>query len=190
MKKTLIIAGILGAFAATANAQSSVTLYGTLDAGLIYSNNVGGNSLYKLGSGSVSGTNFGLRGIEDLGHGTSVLFKIEAGFDSNDGAQAESGTLFNRASYVGVQNNQLGTLTLGRQYDSAVDYLAPLAAGSLGNGNNFAAHPFDNDNLSSSFSVENSIKYTSANYAGLQFGGLYGFSNEAGGFADNRAWSI
>ena len=88
-----------------------MTLYGTLDAGLIYSNNVGGNSLYKLGSGSVSGTNFGLRGIEDLGHGTSVLFKIEAGFDSNDGTQAESGTLFNRASYVSVQNNELGTLT-------------------------------------------------------------------------------
>ncbi|SIT46916.1 Porin Gram-negative type [Paraburkholderia piptadeniae] len=189
MKKTLIVAGILGAFAATANAQSSVTLYGTLDAGLVYTNNQAGHSNWQQGSGTVSDTYFGLRGSEDLGNGLHAIFTLENGFDLNNGGLKENNTLFNRQAYVGLQSNQFGTLTLGRQYDSMVDYLAPLSAAGSGFGNNLAGHPFDNDNLDNSFSIKNAVKYTSANYAGLQFGGLYGFSNEANGFADNRAWS-
>ncbi|MEX3933205.1 porin [Paraburkholderia phymatum] len=189
MKKTLIVAGILGAFAATANAQSSVTLYGTLDAGLVYTNNQAGHSNWQQGSGTVSDTYFGLRGSEDLGNGLHAIFTLENGFDLNNGGLTENNTLFNRQAYVGLQSNQFGTLTLGRQYDSMVDYLAPLSAAGSGFGNNLAGHPFDNDNLDNSFSIKNAVKYTSANYAGLQFGGLYGFSNEANGFADNRAWS-
>ncbi|AUT63364.1 porin [Paraburkholderia terrae] len=189
MKKTLIVAGILGATAATAHAQSSVTLYGTLDAGLIYTNNQAGHSNWQQGSGSVSDTYFGLRGSEDLGNGLHAIFTLESGFNLNNGSLKENNTLFNRQAYVGLQSNQYGTVTLGRQYDSMVDYLAPLSAAGSGFGNNLAGHPFDNDNLDNSFSVKNSVKYASPNFAGLQFGGLYGFSNEANGFADNRAWS-
>jgi predicted porin len=58
-----------------------------------------------------------------------------------------------------------------------------------GEGNNLAAHPFDNDNLDDSFYIDNAVKYTSPTFAGLQFEGLYGFSNQAGGFANNRAYS-
>ena len=189
MKKTLIVAGILGAFAVTANAQSSVTLYGTLDAGLVYTNNQAGHSNWQQGSGTVSDTYFGLRGSEDLGNGLHAIFTLENGFDLNNGKLKENNTLFNRQAFVGLQSDQYGTLTLGRQYDSMVDFLAPLSAAGSGYGNNLAGHPFDNDNLDNSFSIKNAVKYTSANYAGLQFGGLYGFSNEANGFADNRAWS-
>jgi predicted porin len=70
-----------------------------------------------------------------------------------------------------------------------VDYLGPLSEAGSGYGNNLAAHPFDNDNLDNSFSIKNAVKYQSANYAGFHFGGLYGFSNDAGGFANNRAYS-
>ncbi|MGF6972888.1 putative porin [Paraburkholderia sp. JPY465] len=96
--------------------------------------------------------------------------------------------MFNRQTFVGLKSDQFGTLTLGRQYDSVSDYLAPLSDAGGGYGNNLAAHPFDNDNLSGSFSIRNAVKYSSANYAGLKFGGLYGFSNAAGQFANNRAW--
>jgi predicted porin len=147
MKKTLIVAGILGAFAATAHAQSSVTLYGTLDAGLIYTNNQAGHSNWQQGSGSVSDTYFGLRGSEDLGNGLHAIFTLESGFNLNNGSLKENNTLFNRQAYVGLQSNQYGTVTLGRQYDSMVDYLAPLSAAGSGFGNNLAGHPFDNDNL-------------------------------------------
>lgn len=68
--------------------------------------------------------------------------------------------------------------------------LSSHAEAGAGYGNNLAAHPLDNDNLDTSFSIRNAVKYTSANYAGLKFGGLYGFSNSAGDFSNNRAWSI
>jgi predicted porin len=191
MKKTLIVASIMGVCAAPAvYAQSSVTLYGTLDAGLVYSNNQGGHSNWQQSSGNLSNTYFGLKGNEDLGAGLHAIFTLESGFNLNSGQFSQSSTLFNRQAFVGLQSNQYGTVTLGRQYDSTVDYLAPLSAAGSGYGNNLAGHPFDNDNLDNSFSVQNSVKYTSANYYGLQFGGLYGFSNAAGQFSDNRAWSV
>jgi GBP family porin len=189
MKKTLIIAGVMGTFAVAAHAQSSVTLYGTLDAGIVYSNNQGGHSNWQQGSGSLSNTYFGLRGSEDLGGGLHAIFTLEDGFNLNSGKFSESNTMFNRQAFVGLQSDQYGTLTLGRQYDSVVDYLGPLSEAGSGYGNNLAAHPLDNDNLDNSFSIKNAVKYQSANYAGLRFGGLYGFSNDAGQFANNRAWS-
>ena len=190
MKKSLIIAGVLGAFAVSAQAQSSVTLYGTIDAGIVYANNAGGHSLWQQGSGSVSDTYFGLHGSEDLGNGLHAIFTLESGFNLNSGRFTEGNTMFNRQAYVGLQSNQFGTVTLGRQYDSVVDYLAPLAAVGSDYGNNLAGHPFDNDNLDHSFSIKNSVKYQSVNYAGFKFGGMYGFSNSADNFANNRAWSV
>jgi len=191
MKKTLtlIVAGIMGAFAMSAHAQSSVTLYGTLDAGVVYSNNEGGHSNWQQASGSVSNTYFGLRGNEDLGGGLHAIFTLESGFNLNSGQFSQTESLFNRQAYVGLQSEQYGTVTLGRQYDSMVDYLAPLSETGGGYGNNLAAHPFDNDNLDNTFSVQNAVKYQSANYGGFKFGGLYGFSNDAGQFSNNRAWS-
>lgn len=190
MKKTLLAAAICGAFAVSAHAQSSVTLYGTLDAGLVYSNNQLGHSNWQQGSGSVSNTYFGLRGDEDLGGGLHAIFKLENGFNLNNGQFVENGSIFNRQAYVGLRSDQLGTLTLGRQYDSMVDYLGPISEAGYGFGNNLAAHPFDNDNLDNTFSIKNAVKYTSPNYYGVQFGGLYGFSNAAGQFSNNRAWSV
>jgi general bacterial porin, GBP family len=189
MKKTLILAGVLSAFTLSAHAQSSVTLYGSLDAGIIYANNAGGHSAWLQGSGALSDNYFGLRGSEDLGGGLKALFTLESGFDLNSGGFHHGETGFNRQAFVGLQSDKFGTLTLGRQYDSMVDYLAPLSEAGAGFGNNLAAHPFDNDNLAHSFSIKNSVKYASANYAGLQFGGLYGFSNDANGFTNGRAWS-
>ena len=108
----------------------------------------------------------------------------------NNGQFTESNSIFNRQAFVGLKSDQYGQLTVGRQYDSMVDYLSPIAAAGYGYGNNLAAHPFDNDNLDNTFSVKNAVKYTSANYAGFQLGGLYGFSNAAGQFSNNRAWSV
>ena len=71
-----------------------------------------------------------------------------------------------------------------------VDYLAPLAGAGGANGGVFFAHPYDNDNLQNTMRINNAIKYASANYSGWQFGSLYGFSNAAGGFSNNRAYSF
>jgi len=189
MKKTFIAAGVFGAFAVGAHAQSSVTLYGSLDAGIVYVNNANGEHAWLQNSGSVSNTYFGLRGAEDLGGGLKAIFVLESGFNLNNGGY-RGDTGFNRKAYVGLTSSETGTLTLGRQYDSVVDYLSPLSAAGFGYGNNLAGHPFDNDNLGQSFSIKNAIKYETRNFSGFRLGGLYGFSNEPGGFAHGRAWSV
>lgn len=192
MKKSLIVVAVAASFASVAaHAQSSVTLYGLLDAGLTYTSNVNHNSQYQAGSGGINQSMFGLRGSEDLGGGLKAIFTLESGFNINNGKFANNNGMFNRQSFVGLSSAQFGTVTLGRQYDAAQDYLAPLTATGSWGGTYFA-HPFNNDNLSTNggYSVNNSIKYSSANYAGFTFGGTYGFSNQAGAFANNREYSV
>jgi GBP family porin len=190
MKKTLMVAALSGVFATAAHAQSSVTLYGLIDAGITYTNNQQGHSNFKATSGSVNGSRWGLRGAEDLGGGLKAIFTLENGFNIMNGTNGQGGREFGRQAFVGLSSQQFGAVTLGRQYDSVVDYLGPLALTGTQYGGTQFAHPFDNDNLDNSFRVNNSVKYTSANYGGFKFGGMYGFSNEAGGFANNRAYSV
>ncbi|KVN14935.1 hypothetical protein WT09_15720 [Burkholderia stagnalis] len=188
MKKEVVGALSLAMFSVAAHAQSSVTLYGMLDAGIAYTNNQSGKSAWQQGSGLLSNTVFGLNGAEDLGGGLHALFRLESGFNLNNGTQSYRNTMFGRRAYVGLQSDRYGTLTLGRQYDSVVDMLGPLAMSNNGDGNNLAAHPFDNDNVDDSFYIDNAVKYTSPTIAGVQFSGLYGFSNQPG-FSSNRAYS-
>ena len=195
MKKVFVIAacaaGYAASFAPLAHAQSSVTLYGIIDAGLSYTNNQGGHSNVQAGSGTVTGSHWGFRGREDLGGGTAAIFQLESGFSVMNGSLRQGGRMFGYQAYAGLTNDRIGTITLGRQYDSVVDYLAPLSfTGHHPGGNNLSAHPFDNDNLNNSFRVNNSVKFASNDYNGLRFGSLYGFSNEAGGFSDNRLYSF
>jgi GBP family porin len=190
MKKSLFALGVLGTFAGAANAQSSVTLYGLIDAGITYTNNQGGAKNVQATSGAVNGSRWGLRGAEDLGGGLKAIFTLENGFNIDNGKFGQNGAEFGRQAFVGLSSDRAGAVTLGRQYDSVVDYLGPLALTGTQFGGTQAAHPFDNDNLDNSFRVNNSIKYQSVNYGGLKFGGLYGFSNAAGGFSDNRAYSL
>ncbi|WP_109476429.1 porin [Paraburkholderia sp. C35] len=189
MKKILIATAVVASFASVAHAQSSVTLYGTLDAALTYTSNVNGNKQFALGSGAIDENRFGLRGVEDLGGGLKTVFTLEEGFNLNNGSQANSGKMFSRQAYVGL-SSQAGKGTLGRQFDASQDFLAPVSATGTWGGTNFA-HFGNLDNLdkNSENATNNSIKFTSANYAGLSFGGTYGFSNSSQ-FANNRAYSF
>jgi GBP family porin len=190
MKKTLMVAALSGVFATAAHAQSSVTLYGLIDAGITYTNNQGGHANWQQTSGSVNGSRWGLRGAEDLGGGLKAIFTLENGFNINSGTLGQKGREFGRQAFVGLASDQFGAVTLGRQYDSVVDYLGPLALTGTQYGGTQFAHPFDNDNLDNSFRVSNSVKYQSPNFAGFKFGALYGFSNQAGNFSNNRAYSV
>lgn len=189
MKKSLIFVAVAASFASVAHAQSSVTLYGLVDANLTYTSNVAGNAKYAAGSGGINQSMFGLRGSEDLGGGLKAIFKLESGFNVTNGKLANNGGMFNRQAYVGLSSG-FGTVSLGRQYDAMQDYLAPLTATGSWGGTYFA-HPFNSDNLQTGggYAVNNSIKYQSADYAGFTFGGTYGFSNQAGAFANNREYS-
>ncbi len=164
-------------------AQSSVQLYGELE-GLWYVSNVGGKSQYQLTSGTVDGSYWGLQGSEDLGGGARAVFRLERGLSVATGEG-----LNDHPMYVSISQENLGSLTLGHQYDSVHDYLAPFTLTGSDGGTAFA-HLLDNDNANNTYLAANSIKYTSPSFGGLSFGGLYALSNQAGRFAENRAYSI
>ncbi|WP_321965077.1 porin [Paraburkholderia sp. J7] len=189
MKKSLLALAALGAFAGVAHAQSSVTLYGIIDEGFNINTNYGGKHLYNLSSGVLQGSRFGLRGAEDLGGGLKAVFVLENGFDVNNGKLGQGGLLFGRQAYVGLSSSQFGTVTLGRQYDSVVDYVGPLEAGDQWGGY-IVAHPQDLDNFNNAYRTNNTVKFTSVNYAGLTFGGTYSFGGQAGNFTQNQIWSL
>jgi GBP family porin len=183
----LICCSLAGAFLATQSTTSdaqSVTLYGELDTGLAYVSNAGGHTQYRATSGLIDGSFWGMQGSEELGDGTQALFRLERGYS------VTSGEAFNdHPAYVGLQSDNLGTLTLGHQYDLVHDYFAPFTL-TGGTGGTAFAHPFDNDNANNSYLAANSVKYASPSYKGFTFGGMYAFSNTAGRFALNRAYGI
>lgn len=118
IKRSMVVCAAVGC--GVAHAQSSVTLYGLVDAGITYTNNAtsgtGHGALVQFTSGSSQGDRWGLTGKEDLGGGLKAIFTLESGFQLSNGALAQSGLLFNRAAFVGL-DGRFGTLTLGRQYD-------------------------------------------------------------------------
>ncbi|MFL9889801.1 porin [Paraburkholderia sp. RL17-383-BIF-A] len=187
MNKKVFAAATLAVFASAAHAQSSVTLYGLIDAGISYVNNsktaTGHDNLFKYDDGVAQGSRWGLRGTEDLGGGLKALFVLENGFNSGNGTLGQGGALFGRQAFVGLSQNGVGSLTFGRQYSFSTDYLGGnYSTGGQTVAGNYAYHINDVDQLTSS-RINNAVKFSSANFAGLTFGAMYGFSNQAGAFA-------
>ncbi len=85
--------------------------------------------------------------------------------------------MFGRQAYVGLVKDGIGSLTLGRQYSLSTDILgAGYTMGSQTPAGNYAYHINDLDQLVQS-RLNNAVKFSSANFAGLTFGGMYAFSN-------------
>jgi general bacterial porin, GBP family len=194
--RTVVSAAILSLWAGASHAQSSVTLYGIIDTAVIYGNNEKtgqagvGHSGIEENSGGISGSRVGFRGSENLGGGLSAIFDLEDGFSSANGKLSNSGVLFGRQAYVGLSSTRYGTITLGRRYSFMSEYVSPLSAEGIGWGGNLADHPYDNDDMIRHTSIQNSVRFDSVNYRGLAVGAMYGFSNEAGEFSNNRAYSF
>ncbi|AMP05849.1 porin [Collimonas pratensis] len=120
--KPLAVAAVLAcAFAGQAQAQTNVTIYGRVDAGINYqSNQVQKNAdgtFTRGGQWGVGGNEWGtsmigFKGTEDLGGGLKALFTLESGFQADTGSFNGSG-LFNRRSFVGL-NGGFGTVKIGR----------------------------------------------------------------------------
>lgn len=183
MKRRLLLSCLSAAIAGPACAQSSVTLYGLISEGVMYTNNAGGQKLVQLASGIQQGSRFGLTGKEDLGAGTQAIFTLENGFSITNGTLGQGGRLFGRQAFVGLSNDKLGQLTFGRQYDTMSQSLGGYEAAQQ-----FATYgpPIgDNDNLFPTFRVNNAVQYQSPTISGLRLLSSYSFSNKAPGFTDN-----
>lgn len=132
MKKSLLALATLGAFAGAAHAQSSVTVYGTLDAA-VRVNDTGATAVNGKTTNIAGGTTvtdrLGFRGVEDLGGGRTAFFQLETQilpFDNNNGAgtgqasspAAQPGNWLGnrRPSFVGLGDKALGNLQIGSMY--------------------------------------------------------------------------
>ncbi|WP_235442849.1 porin [Caballeronia mineralivorans] len=184
-----IAAGIVASLVCQlASAQSSVVLSGLVDDGITYTNNVKGHSVWRTDQGFAQSGRWGLKGIEELGDGWAANFVLENGFDINSGRLSQGGREFGRQARVGLTSAKFGTVSMGRQYDSVVDFLGPLTANGGWAGAPFS-HPYDNDNTDNSFRVSNSLKYLSPNVYGFTGGTMFASGNDTD-FSNNRAWSV
>ena len=121
MKQALCMLALAGLFSASAGAQTSVAVYGSIDAGLRYQTkvNADGGGQLTMGTGNYYSNRLGFRGAEDLGGGVKARFQLESGFVSKTGAlDNTNNVLFNRTASVGIGGNW-GAIDLGRQYTIA-----------------------------------------------------------------------
>ena len=124
MKKSLVALATL-AVAGMASAQSSVTLFGVVDAGISYydakANSGAKQSSWQQTNSGYNSSRIGFRGTEDLGGGLAAGFWLEAGLGNDAGTAgggslaAPSSQLFNRRSTVSL-SGPFGELRVGRDY--------------------------------------------------------------------------
>jgi predicted porin len=181
MNKSAIAPALLAVFSTSAMAQSSVTIYGIVDAGLVRESGGPGGHATNLGGGVASTSRLGFRGKEDLGNGLAAVFTLENGFSADTGVATQGGTLFGRQAFVGL-TGRFGAITLGRQYTPYYKTLRdigdPFGAVSLAgrSGNLFVTNTRTN----------NMIEYVSPIYAGVRADLAYAFGETAGDSARNR----
>jgi predicted porin len=180
MKKSLILVAATGLLSGAALAQSSVVIYGIVDAGLVRESGGAAGSVTNLGGGVASGSRIGFKGKEDLGGGLSANFLMENGFNTNNGAQGQGGLLFGRQVYVGLSGD-IGSLTLGRQYSPYYkvlrDVADPFAAGFAGRAGNIMA---------TNTRVNNMVEYVTPSFAGFSADLAWGLGGVADDAAKNR----
>ncbi|BEG75847.1 porin [Achromobacter xylosoxidans] len=189
MKKTLLAAAILASLTGVAQAETSVTLYGIIDAGIGYNKisgtapaidrasgktqnvDVSGSRIGMI-NGVQSGSRWGLKGSEDLGDGLRAMFQLESGFDSSNGNNTLD-RLFGRQATVGLANDAWGSVEFGRQATVGSNFLAEIDP--------FAAS-FTQANIGTGLSAANTMRwdnmvlYRSPWMDGFQFAAGYSFN--------------
>lgn len=108
--------------AASAFAQSDVTMYGRVDLGLQFQSGEKalGKSATKMDSGTYSA--LGFKGQEDLGGGLKAFFKMEHRFDASTGEAKDKQHFFNDISVLGLSGD-FGVVRMGRS-DNTLDIAA------------------------------------------------------------------
>ena len=140
--RTLAIAAGALAAASGAHAQSNVQLYGLMDLSFptyITHADAKGNHLIGMGNADgepwFSGSRWGLRGAEDLGGGTKLIFTLESEFVVANGNMEDPGQIFDRDAWVGIENDTYGKFTAGFQNtiarDAAAIYGDPYGSAKL-----------------------------------------------------------
>lgn len=194
-KLALATAALLPFFA---HAQSQVNLYGLVDMGVNRVSNVQGQNLTELRSGNMLASRFGIRGQEDLGAGTKVAFQLEAGLGADTGAVGAADSYWNRQSWLGLAQQGVGELRLGRQLTvmndafgtyGASTYMGTQTAAVEGTGSKDSAAGHYNAMLSGT-RLSNMVKFNSADMAGFKVRAMVALGEQAGSDKAGRSESL
>lgn len=189
-RRAFAAAASAGALAAAcgsqaAHAQSNVTLYGVLDAGLQYQTHADGqHSAVNLQNYGLIPSQFGFKGSEDLGGGLKAIFRLEQGFNLNDGTATVPGYAFFRSAWAGLEGG-FGTLTAGRVFSVLFDntvFHDPLYFASY-SGQGMVV-PIDVG------FVNNALKYRSPEFKGLSVQALAATGGVAGNSRSGRVLEL
>lgn len=177
MKRSLLALAVLGTFAGAASAQSSVTLFGTIDLNARYIKNDGSTRRLSLSQDGINSSQLGFRGVEDLGGGLKASFILLAGVNPDTGTS--NSKFFNRRATVSLSGG-FGEIRLGRDY-----------VPTFWNDTNF--DPFGTNGIAQSFAVkglfttgntyiraDNSIGYFLPSNLGGAYGQLMAAAGEGG----------
>jgi len=192
MKKTLLAAALLAGFAGAAHAQSTVELYGRVDAGIAYnkikvskdtatadspfgSDKTSGSRI-GMTTGRHSGSRWGLRGSEDLGDGLRAVFTLESGFNTRDGRSIQGGRLFGRQSTIGLASDSWGILEFGRQLTMGNKYFGDIDPF----GTSFGHASMDHSFSAAGVRYDNLVLYRTPDIEGFQAGIGYSFATNNG----------
>lgn len=196
MNKTLVALAALAACVPAAYAQSSVQIYGIIDAGVTHVTNDSGNRT-SLEAGQMQVSRWGFRGQEDLGGGLKAVFDLEGTLFNDTGAAGvgtgtpSTNSLFDREASVGLAG-RFGTLSFGRQNILGVGSVGmadPMNLAFAATSPNvlFAAMnhagvygPYGANNGGTALRQNNSVKYISPYFNSFGFALMRAFGEQPG----------
>jgi len=172
--RSLALAALVALGATSAQAQSTVTLFGLIDVSAGKFQSPGAKSTKGIDSGNMTTSFWGVKGTEDLGGGMSAVFSLESFLRADVGASGRFGadTFWARNAYVGLTSGA-GTVTLGRNttalfvntliFNAFSDSFgfSPIIRQTFTSGNDFQ--------VSGDTGWSDSIKYSSPSFGGLSF---------------------
>ncbi|WP_028222874.1 porin [Paraburkholderia oxyphila] len=193
MKRSILAVALLG-IAPVIHAQSSVTLYGVIDASLLFTsktpNAQGQNAgrTFALADGGLSPSLFGFSGVEDLGGGLKAKFKIESGFNTGTGGINDSnGNFFGRQAWVALEGNY-GEVRAGLQFSPFVNTIYDSDTRGFANFGDVQSI-YGNNVFLTGVHNSNAISYTSPKIAGLEGSVMLALGGEAGDFQAGRQYA-
>ena len=185
MKKSLLALAVLTAVTGVASAQSSVTIYGKVDLGLVMDSGGPGGKSVRLDSGVTGGSRIGFKGVEDLGGGMKAAFQLETGYCADSAAGAPnfctgSNQFMGRQAH-GDLTGAFGAISAGRQYSIGFNNLStidPFGTGFAGQINNIVDP--------SGIRLNNSVTYATPNMGGFVGSAEIAFGEQTGNWEANR----
>ncbi len=200
------------ALALPAFAQSSVNLYGTVDAGVLNMSNYSAGLGYlpttaheaggwKAKDAGLGVSHWGIKGSEDLGGGMRALFQLQGNINSVSGVTGAANStgqiaFFNQMSVVGL-SGRFGEVKAGRQFSpmalamQSTDVRGMRYFGSVLTalvGMNSASKAWIGNNSNVAFGTiydDNTVLYTTPIWNNLKFDFAYSFG-EGGGKANSQ----